>query len=125
MSIANGVAPLANPPCHLVPCNSSLLNMRAMRKKLLNTFWAGSLLAGAIVATLAGWHYARSESIAAASAEVVEQGRQVYADQCASCHGANLEGQPDWRSPPPSGRLPAPPHDRSEERRVGKEGRSR
>ena len=87
--------------------------MRAMRKKLLNTFWAGSLLAGAIVATLAGWHYARSESIAAASAEVVEQGRQVYADQCASCHGANLEGQPDWRSPPPSGRLPAPPHDES------------
>ena len=30
---------------------------------------------------------------------------------CASCHGANLEGQPDWRTRLPSGRLPAPPHD--------------
>ena len=84
-----------------------------MRKKLQNTVWSGSLLAGAIVATLAGWHYARSGSTAAASAQVIEQGRQVYADQCASCHGANLEGQPDWRSPLPSGRLPAPPHDES------------
>ena len=65
------------------------------------------------MATLARWHYARSESIAAASAEVVAQGRPVDPDQCAACPGANLEGQPDWRSPPPSGRLPAPPHDES------------
>lgn len=50
-------------------------------------------------------------STAAASAEVIDQGRQVYAAQCAACHGAELEGQPDWRSPLPSGRLPAPPHD--------------
>lgn len=113
MSIADGVAPLATLLDPLVSCNSSLLNMRAMRKKLQITFWSGSLLGGAIVATLAGWHYARSGSTVATSAEVVEQGRQVYADQCASCHGANLEGQPDWRSPLPSGRLPAPPHDES------------
>lgn len=39
------------------------------------------------------------------------QGRAVYAAQCASCHGANLEGQPDWRVRLPNGRLPAPPHD--------------
>ncbi|MCE6951454.1 cytochrome c [Cereibacter sphaeroides] len=38
-------------------------------------------------------------------------GRQVYAAQCASCHGVNLEGQPNWREPGPNGRLPAPPHD--------------
>ncbi|WP_343039054.1 cytochrome c [Propylenella binzhouense] len=40
-------------------------------------------------------------------------GRQIYADQCAACHGVDLEGQPEWRRPPPSGRLPAPPHDES------------
>jgi mono/diheme cytochrome c family protein len=43
----------------------------------------------------------------------VAQGRAVYAAQCASCHGANLEGQPDWRMRLPNGRLPAPPHDAS------------
>lgn len=44
-------------------------------------------------------------------AEVVALGREVYDVNCASCHGADLEGQPDWRSPGPDGRLPAPPHD--------------
>ena len=43
----------------------------------------------------------------------IAQGEQLYGDFCAACHGANLEGQPDWRSPLPSGRLPAPPHDES------------
>ncbi|MFC3003817.1 c-type cytochrome [Falsiroseomonas tokyonensis] len=38
-------------------------------------------------------------------------GQRVYAEYCASCHGANLEGQPDWRTRRPDGRLPAPPHD--------------
>lgn len=38
-------------------------------------------------------------------------GAKVYAEQCAACHGANLEGQPDWRQRRPNGRLPAPPHD--------------
>ncbi len=41
----------------------------------------------------------------------VAQGRSLYAATCASCHGPNLEGQPDWRSPGPDGRFPAPPHD--------------
>ena len=40
-------------------------------------------------------------------------GERVYAEQCASCHGENLEGQPDWQTPLASGRLPAPPHDAS------------
>ncbi len=38
-------------------------------------------------------------------------GQSLYAEQCASCHGANLEGQPDWRTPDENGVLPAPPHD--------------
>lgn len=40
-------------------------------------------------------------------------GRRVYAEHCASCHGAKLEGQPNWQDPLPSGRMPAPPHDAS------------
>jgi mono/diheme cytochrome c family protein len=41
----------------------------------------------------------------------VARGEIVYRDHCAVCHGANLEGQPDWRVRKPDGRLPAPPHD--------------
>lgn len=45
------------------------------------------------------------------NAEQVAFGRQVYAANCASCHGANLEGQPNWQQDLPSGGRPAPPHD--------------
>ncbi len=40
-------------------------------------------------------------------------GAQVYAANCASCHGANLQGAPNWRERNADGRLPAPPHDRT------------
>lgn len=40
-------------------------------------------------------------------------GRSLYLDNCASCHGENLEGQPNWRQPNADGTLPAPPHDAS------------
>lgn len=45
--------------------------------------------------------------------EQIARGQKVYADYCASCHGANLEGQPDWRRRMENGRMPAPPHDES------------
>jgi mono/diheme cytochrome c family protein len=40
-------------------------------------------------------------------------GQSVYAQHCAVCHGAKLEGQPNWRAKLPGGRMPAPPHDDS------------
>ena len=43
--------------------------------------------------------------------EVVAIGQDIYADQCAACHGENLEGQPNWRKRGEDGLLPAPPHD--------------
>lgn len=46
-------------------------------------------------------------------AAVLAEGRRIYDAQCASCHGAALEGQPDWRRRRPDGKLPAPPHDAS------------
>lgn len=42
---------------------------------------------------------------------IVADGRRVYDQQCASCHGGKLEGQPDWQIRKPDGKLPAPPHD--------------
>jgi cytochrome c len=47
------------------------------------------------------------------NARQVASGRSIYDRHCASCHGGNLEGQPEWRSRLPNGRLPAPPHDDS------------
>lgn len=41
------------------------------------------------------------------------EGARLYAETCASCHGADLEGQPDWRAPGPDGLYPAPPHDQT------------
>ena len=44
---------------------------------------------------------------------VVVAGAKLYEMHCASCHGASLQGQPEWRSRGPVGLLPAPPHDAS------------
>lgn len=43
--------------------------------------------------------------------EQIAQGERLYATNCASCHGAKLEGQPDWKRRLANGRMPAPPHD--------------
>lgn len=43
----------------------------------------------------------------------VSRGSVVYAQRCAACHGAKLEGQPNWQARLPTGRMPAPPHDAS------------
>jgi mono/diheme cytochrome c family protein len=37
-------------------------------------------------------------------------GRDLYLKHCASCHGANGEGQTNWQKPNSLGELPAPPH---------------
>lgn len=43
----------------------------------------------------------------------IARGHTLYGAHCARCHGKNLEGQPNWQTPLPNGRLPAPPHDKS------------
>lgn len=48
-----------------------------------------------------------------ARAKKISQGRALYDVNCAKCHGKNLEGQPNWKVPLASGRLPAPPHNKS------------
>ena len=42
---------------------------------------------------------------------VINLGKTVYAENCASCHGVALEGQANWRQRDSDGYIPAPPHD--------------
>jgi mono/diheme cytochrome c family protein len=41
----------------------------------------------------------------------ISVGKRAYVQQCAICHGVNLNGQPNWQTPLPSGGRLAPPHD--------------
>jgi mono/diheme cytochrome c family protein len=72
---------------------------------------AAALVAAASIAVWQPWS---KRSLADPDdAALVAEGRAVYADRCASCHGEHLEGQANWRRRLPSGHLPAPPHNPS------------
>lgn len=75
----------------------------------------GATTAGlAIVGSAALWMRPTASSavdLRPDDATLVTLGGMVYANQCASCHGADLEGEPNWRERGADGRLPAPPHD--------------
>lgn len=55
------------------------------------------------LAIAGAWAYGRAPDL--------QRGAALYAQHCASCHGARLEGQPDWQTAGADGVLPAPPHD--------------
>jgi mono/diheme cytochrome c family protein len=40
----------------------------------------------------------------------LEDGKKVYRQYCASCHGIQGEGMPNWEEQNALGELPAPPH---------------
>ena len=42
---------------------------------------------------------------------LIKLGKKIYTQNCASCHGVNLEGEKNWMSRLPNGMMPAPPHD--------------
>ncbi len=78
--------------------------------------WAAALAAALAAAWLVfgtGTGGQQGYALRADDRDIVTLGAGIYAAQCASCHGADLEGQPDWRVPKANGRLPAPPHDAS------------
>lgn len=72
------------------------------------------MVAVALAATIgvaAYWRFGRGlPAIDPADPAQVAQGQTLYGTHCAQCHGPSLEGQPDWRTRLPNGRLPAPPH---------------
>ncbi len=84
-----------------------------MIKKILIAGGAGIVVMGAAAFFLSNRDDAAQAFISPSDQELVARGKVIYANNCASCHGANLEGQPDWRKRLPNGRLPAPPHDES------------
>ena len=70
----------------------------------------------AVALTLAGlwvfvWGADETNRADASDRQLVRRGEVQYQLHCASCHGADLEGQPNWRERDESGLLPAPPHD--------------
>lgn len=75
------------------------------------------IVGAAVLAAAAFFHFnstgepSAQTFISPSDQALVARGKEIYASHCASCHGANLEGQPDWRKRLPNGRLPAPPHD--------------
>jgi mono/diheme cytochrome c family protein len=79
--------------------------------------WVYAAIAVVLVAAAAGivaaFRGAPAPRADPQNAEQVALGRKAYAQHCAACHGAQLEGQANWRERLPSGRLPAPPHDAS------------
>ena len=84
------------------------------RRKPRTVFMFGGVALIAIGALGALWWFGSPGGVADPdNLEQVKLGRAVYAGNCAACHGANLEGQPNWRVRKQDGRLPAPPHDES------------
>ena len=71
---------------------------------------AFAFLVGAIIFALISGDKSPADP---ADPQQVARGRSVYAQHCAACHGARLEGQPNWQEKLPTGRMPAPPHDAS------------
>lgn len=83
-----------------------------MPPKAIGLAGGAALLGGAIGALL--WltgEPARTGLLRPDDPDLVAQGARIYRESCASCHGASLEGQPDWQTRRPDGMLSAPPHD--------------
>ena len=82
--------------------------MQARRMKLVLTLLGLGLSLGAGLLLYQRFIAARPEPV---SPEHLALGRGAYQAHCAACHGADLEGQPNWRQRGADGLLPAPPHD--------------
>lgn len=67
--------------------------------------------AGLAAAAVVMWRDHAAPGTAAPDQAAIAFGQRVYDQNCASCHGAALQGQPDWKIPNENGRYRAPPHD--------------
>ncbi len=45
------------------------------------------------------------------SPHAIEQGQTIYATYCADCHGAELQGETEWKVQNEDGTFRSPPHD--------------
>ncbi len=81
-------------------------------------YYIGAITASAIaIAAMAWWllttqsNQAQAIELQPANEAMLSKGAEVYRTECASCHGENLEGEPNWQTRGDDGLLPAPPHD--------------
>ncbi len=82
--------------------------MQAGRTKLVLTLVGLGLSLGVGLLLYERFIADRPEQV---SPEHLALGRGIYQAHCAACHGADLEGQANWRQRGADGPLPAPPHD--------------
>ncbi|MEL6609515.1 MAG: c-type cytochrome [Pseudomonadota bacterium] len=83
--------------------------------KKANVLRAFAVVAAVGIGVFALWSpsNAGGQTIPYTDTDAVARGTGIYTDYCASCHGANLEGQENWRFRGPDGMALAPPHDAS------------
>ena len=83
-----------------------------MRRSLIVV---GAVLAVAVVAGAATVWLSRPREVKVDHTDraLVARGEPLYQLHCAPCHGAQLQGEPNWTTRDVRGRLPAPPHDES------------
>jgi mono/diheme cytochrome c family protein len=81
-----------------------------MTKKIIFSALALAVVAGGAVWTFGG---KGGDKLYADPSDPVQvaAGQALYGTYCASCHGVDLQGQPNWRQRDAQGFLPAPPHD--------------
>lgn len=84
-----------------------------MSKKKWKFGVTGIVIVGAAVLVYSMMRPSGPAFIDPADQTLVMQGKVIYANNCAACHGASLQGQANWRERMPDGKLPAPPHDKS------------
>ena len=71
------------------------------------------LLVSVALLTLSSTSFAEAIELRPNDPVYVKMGEKVYLEQCASCHGVNLEGQVGWQDTMVDGMRLAPPHDKS------------
>ena len=87
-----------------------------MRKKWLKPLVAVAIIAALTAAVAVYWLNSgdgKPPRLIVFDDQQLVAGKQIYEQQCARCHGVYMEGQPNWQTRLPNGRLPAPPHDDS------------
>jgi mono/diheme cytochrome c family protein len=92
-------------------CNAKMRGVFQMNGKLIGLALLVSVVAAGLGWTM--WPEGEPGLLPYRDAAVTALGRDIYAENCASCHGADLRGQPNWRAQDADGYMPAPPQDQT------------
>lgn len=96
-----------------MPTPGSGRNDRSRIKSKVGAWIFGATLVFLVGAIVIAWWMRSTSPADPDDAAQVARGKAIYDQHCASCHGARLEGQANWKQRLSDGRMPAPPHDAS------------